>query len=143
MLSGQLGELLRASRKELGISREALAESAGVSTRLIAEVERGERPNVSLESTLRLLSLVGISITATSPSGVSARVHDSYSSARERQARAAFRRRTWTGRRISLREEGEAPALGRSKSGRLATLSRVSKQAHALSTFTRSGRRER
>lgn len=140
MLSRQLGELLRASRKDLHISREALARSAGVSTRLIAEVERGERPNVSLESMLKLLSLVGVSVVATSPGGIPASVRDSESWVRERGARAAFRRANWTGRRIHLRDEGDEPRVGRSRSGRLAALTRVSRQANTLSSSKRASR---
>ncbi len=54
-----LGPLLKSSRQQLGLSRGALASKADVSMRLVAEFERGQRSNVSLESALRLFKTVG------------------------------------------------------------------------------------
>lgn len=73
MLSHDLGPLLKSARQQLGMSREALAQSAGVSMRLVAEFERGQRSNVSLESALRLLKSVGITVVARAPHGPAAR----------------------------------------------------------------------
>ena len=44
MLSEPIGGLLKAARKQLNVSREELARRVGVSTRLVAELERGQRP---------------------------------------------------------------------------------------------------
>lgn len=133
MFSNRLGELLQHARKQLNMSREELARRAKVSTRLVAELERGQRPNVSLESTLKLLNLVGVSIVAKAPDGATAEIRNSRSAALERTARAALRRRTWTGERIHLRDEGGAPGAGRSDMERLSAVSLISKQAYALS----------
>lgn len=140
MFSKRLGELLQRARKQLNISREELARRAKVSTRLVAELERGQRPNVSLESSLKLLTLVGVSIVAKAPDGATAEIRDARSTALERAARAALRRRTWTGGHIHLRDEGEAPGAGRSHAERLSALSEISKQAFALSA---AGNRKR
>jgi transcriptional regulator with XRE-family HTH domain len=132
MLSKKLAELLQHARKQLGLSREELARRAQVSTRLVAELERGERPNVSLESALKLLSLVGVSINAKGPDGASAHIRNGDSISSERAARAALRRRTWTGAQVQLREAGVPPGGGRSHAERLSALSQLSKRAFAL-----------
>lgn len=67
MLSDQLGARLKCSRKALRLTQRELARRAEVSERLWAEVERGERPNVSLETALRMLNLVGVSIRFEDP----------------------------------------------------------------------------
>lgn len=67
MLSYQLGARLKCSRKALRLTQRELARRAEVSERLWAEVERGERPNVSLETALRMLNLVGVSIRFEDP----------------------------------------------------------------------------
>lgn len=67
MLSDQLGARLKCSRKALRLTQRELAQRAEVSERLWAKVERGERPNVSLETALRMLNLVGVSIRFEDP----------------------------------------------------------------------------
>jgi transcriptional regulator with XRE-family HTH domain len=89
--------MLRQARRRRGVSIAALAVEAGVRPRLISEFEQGTRPNVSLETAVRLLSLVGVSIS----------LHDAsepIDSGKAREARAAQRRKTWTG---SLQQEGQ------------------------------------
>ena len=142
MLSAKLTELLLLSRKQLGLSREELARRAQVSTRLVAELERGERPNVSLESTLKLLNLVGVSIVAKAPDGTIAQIRNGKSISLERETRAALRRRTWTGAHVQLHNAGEPPSGGRSRGARLSAVSQLSKQAFALSAarHSREGR---
>lgn len=130
MFSKKIGDLLLRARKELKISREELARRGGVSTRLVAELERGQRPNVSLESTLNLLNLVGVSVVAKRRDGSNAEIKDTLDSAAER---AMLRRRTWTGRHINLHDEGGAPYSGRSHEQRLSALSQISAQAFAFS----------
>ena len=48
-----LGETLRASRKEAGLSQERLAELADLHPNYIGEVERGEK-NISIDALLRI-----------------------------------------------------------------------------------------
>ena len=67
-----------------------MASQAGVSLRLVAEFERGQRNNVSLESALRLLKSVGITVVARAPHGPVAAIFDAAyaiaASGRERPA---------------------------------------------------------
>lgn len=141
MLSKRIGELLRAARRQRGLSREELAHRGGVSTRLVAELERGQRPNVSLESALNLLNIVGVSVVAKAPNGAAAEIRSGSAAALERAARVALRRQTWTGRHIFLHEEGDDPRPVRSKSKRLASVAQVSRQAYLVaSAAAHSGR---
>jgi transcriptional regulator with XRE-family HTH domain len=107
MFSSRIGELLRHARLQLKLSREELVRRGGVSTRLVAELERGQRPNVSLESTLNLLNLVGVSVIARAPSGAKVDILSSAVAALERAARAEHRRKTWKGRQIYLHDMGD------------------------------------
>ena len=131
MLSARIGVLLKEARRHLSLSRADLAQRAGVSVRLVAELERGQRPNVSLESALKLLNVVGVSVIATAPHGAAAEIRGEGAEALERAARAALRRQTWTGRRVPLHTEGNDPRPERSKAKRLASVGRVSTQAYA------------
>jgi len=90
----------------LARGRDALASQAGVSLRLVAEFERGQRSNVSLESALRLFKSVGITVLARAPHGGDAEIRGTDAARLERAARAARRRETWTSRRLGQ----EAPA---------------------------------
>ena len=130
MLSARIGVLLKEARRHLSLSRADLAQRAGVSVRLVAELERGQRPNVSLESALKLLNVVGVSVIAA-PHGAAAEIRGEGAEALERAARAALRRQTWTGRRVPLHTEGNDPRPERSKAKRLASVGRVSTQAYA------------
>lgn len=132
MLSDPIGKLLRTARRHLGLTQAELAAQGGVSARLIAELERGERPNVSLESALKLLSIVGVSVTARAPGGVAAEIRSPATAALERAARAAKRRKLWTGRHIHLHDESVDPKPERSKAKRLAAVSHVSRQVFLL-----------
>ena len=140
MHSERLGMLLRRARGELAMGREQLARTARVSLRLVAEVERGQRPNVSLESTLNLLTLAGVTIVATTPSGATVEVRSALSAAVDRAARAAVRRRTWSGAHLQTRNAGTAPSGGRTSLERLAAVSQLSQQAYALAATGRRGR---
>lgn len=137
MLSEPVGGLLEAARKHLNVSRAELARRGGVSTRLVAELERGQRPNVSLETALKLLTAVGVSVVAKAPNGAAAEIRSASGPALERAARAARRRQTWTGRQIHLHDEDAAPASGRSRSERLSSVAQVSKQAYLLASAGR------
>ena len=140
MLSERIGALLRDARKELKLSRAELAGRGGVSTRLVAELERGQRPNVSLESALKLLNVVGVSVVARAPSGATAEIRNPSAYRFERAARAERRRQTWTGRYIHLHDEGDDPWPGRSKAKRLAAVSQVSRQAYLIASANRAHR---
>jgi transcriptional regulator with XRE-family HTH domain len=87
MPTDQIGALLRTAREALGLSQKELARRAQVSHRLWAEVERGERPNVSLKTALRMLGEVGVSIRLTGPSGASRELRDPDTMAAARAAR--------------------------------------------------------
>ena len=137
MLTDQVGSLLRSARKTLGLSQKELARRANVSERLWAEVERGERPNVSLETALRMLSQVGVSVRLNDPLGTSRELGDAQTTVAARAARAAMRRATWNGTQTTLSEESVPPKAGKA-GGRLRAVGQVSEQAFAIA---RSGRR--
>lgn len=137
MLSEPIGDLLKAARKQLNVSREELARRGGVSMRLVAELERGQRPNVSLESALKLLNAVGVSVIAKAPNGAAVEIRSASGPALERAARAARRRQTWTGRQIHLHDEDDGPVSGRSRSGRLSSVVQVSNQAYLIASAGR------
>ncbi|MBA2706859.1 MAG: helix-turn-helix transcriptional regulator [Gemmatimonadaceae bacterium] len=137
MFSESIGLLLQTARRKQNLSRDELARRTGVSTRLVAEMERGQRPNVSLESALKLLDAVGVSIVPTTSTGRSGNRKTSASEA-ERSFRAAWRRKTWSGGHIHLHDEGEAPRPARSKSKRLSAVARVSKQAYLIASARRA-----
>lgn len=137
MLSASLGLLLKNARRRLSLSRKELASRAGVSARLVAELERGQRPNVSLESALKLLNLAGVSIVARTPAGDGAEIRPAHADDLERAARAAHRRATWKGRRMSLHATSEAPAASHSKAKRFGSVARISRQAYVLAAAGR------
>jgi transcriptional regulator with XRE-family HTH domain len=116
----------------LGLSQKELARRARVSHRLWAEVERAERPNVSLETALRMLAEVGVSIRLTGPSGASQELRDPATAAAARAARAAVRRATWPGRQLRLEQEGTDDVAGARGASGLAAVSSVSTQAFAV-----------
>ena len=140
MLTDQIGKLLKSSRKALGLTQKELAFRAEVSERLWAEVERGERPNVSLATALRMLSEVGISVRLDHASGASHTLDNPAATATARAARAAIRRATWNGRQIRLAQEGDEPAATNAGAGRLAAVTRVSEQAFAVARARRASR---
>lgn len=149
MLSQQIGSTLRDARRGLAISQAELATRAGVTTRLVSEFERGVRPNVSLETALRILNEVGVVVQLGAPDGRSVRLVDPTRADAARDARAQARRMHWTGQQIRLTDEGKAPDAPTAKTLRLAAVQRVSVQAHAIarapaaSTPTPDARRQR
>jgi transcriptional regulator with XRE-family HTH domain len=134
MFSARIGRLLKNARRQLDLSREELARRGGVSTRLVAELERGQRPNVSLESALKLLQAVGVSVVATAPNGAIAEIRSRSAADLARAARAARRRQTWTGRQIFLHDDDEDPRPKRSTAKRLTSVGQVSKQAFLVAS---------
>ena len=115
------------------MSIAGLAAEAGVSPRLISEFEQGKRPNVSLETALRLLALVGVSL----------RLHEAAEPtdpARARAERAALRRKRWTGTLSTL--EGQVDASSPSSAAaRLGAVAHASALTTALQRAARSPRR--
>ncbi len=138
MLSEGFGSLLKNARKQLNLSREELAARAGVSPRLVAELERGQSPNVSLESALRLLKLVGVSVVARAPNGDSAEIRGRCAAKLSRAARAEHRRTTWKGRHVLLHDSGHDPIPMRLKAKRVISVAQVSKQAYVIAASGRA-----
>ena len=137
MFSERIGGLLKNARQHLDLSREELARRGGVSTRLVAELERGQRPNVSLESALKLLNAVGVTVVARAPNGVAAEIRSASDPASERATRAMRRRQTWTGRHVPLHGKDDEPTPPRSKLLRLSAVAQVSKQAYLIASAKR------
>ncbi len=60
-----LGEQLRHRRGLLDLTQSQAAGLTGVSHRLWSEVERGERPNVSMSTVIRMLQTLGLDLDLT------------------------------------------------------------------------------
>jgi transcriptional regulator with XRE-family HTH domain len=116
----------------MGLSQKELAQRVGVSARLVAEVERGMRPNVSLETALRMLTAVGVSVRLTEPSGASHEITHPETLRAARAVRAAARRSTWQGRQLRLEQEGQSEIAAPRGDARLAAVAEVSMQAYAV-----------
>lgn len=54
----QLGDVLRAARKQLGLTQPQLALAAGVGVRFIVDLEAG-KPTLRLENVLRVIDALG------------------------------------------------------------------------------------
>lgn len=54
----QLGDALRAARKQLGLTQPQLALAAGVGVRFIVDLEAG-KPTLRLENVLRVIDVLG------------------------------------------------------------------------------------
>ncbi|WP_026600754.1 helix-turn-helix transcriptional regulator [Methylomonas sp. 11b] len=54
----QLGQALRAARKQLGLTQSELALAAGVGVRFIVDLEAG-KPTVRLETVMRVIEALG------------------------------------------------------------------------------------
>lgn len=59
----ELGSLIRARRKELGLNQTELADIARITLRLVSELERG-KATAQLEGILRVLAALGIVLEA-------------------------------------------------------------------------------
>lgn len=72
----QLGDAIKAARKELGLTQPQLALAAGVGVRFIVELEGG-KPTLRLEHILRVVDALGGEITLNGlPVGVSGEDHE-------------------------------------------------------------------
>lgn len=56
----KLGDAIRARRRVIGMSQEALADASGLDRSHMGEVERGKR-NVSLLNVIRIAAALGVS----------------------------------------------------------------------------------
>jgi HTH-type transcriptional regulator / antitoxin HipB len=57
----QLGSLLRQTRKDQGLTQEALSALAGIGPRLIGEIERG-KPTAEVGKVFHLLASLGLEV---------------------------------------------------------------------------------
>ena len=125
---GLLAQALRAARKRRGLSIAQLAAMAAVSPRLISELERGMRANVSFETAARLADLVGVAlIFETQPA-------DADEAARRRAER---RRQLWTGEQSTLSQHGPPPPPV-DAAERLTAVARASRLATGLQRAPRA-----
>jgi len=127
-----LGALLKQARKRTGKTRQALAAEAGVSVRLVAEFERGQRPNVSLDTALRLFDLLGMHIDVRLPQTTAQRAGSAHVNDAAFAARAAHRRATWIGRHVSLHDDDSTVHVPQSAEEARGAVWRVSQLAHAV-----------
>ena len=58
----ELGAIIRAKRREAGLTATQAAHLAGVSRRLLIELERGKRRNVGTAGVFRILELLGLEV---------------------------------------------------------------------------------
>jgi HTH-type transcriptional regulator / antitoxin HipB len=64
--ASQIGELVKATRKRLGVTQRDLAMTSGTGLRFIIELERG-KPTCQLSKVLTVLNTLGISMELTPP----------------------------------------------------------------------------
>jgi transcriptional regulator with XRE-family HTH domain len=57
-----LGEQVRQRRRETGLTADEVAASAGVSRRLLLELEQGKRVNVGFSKVLSILETLGLQV---------------------------------------------------------------------------------
>lgn len=132
MQASALGALLKQARKRTGKTRQALSAEAGVSVRLVAEFERGQRPNVSLDTALRLFDLVGMGVSVQLRDASVQQPGTSYLDDPSFAARAARRRATWTGRHVLMHDDDSPVHVPQSAEEALGAVWRVSQLAHAV-----------
>ena len=126
-----IGAALRTARKARGLSIAELAEQAEVSPRLISEVERGARPHVSLATMIRLLTLVGAELRVSLGAELDEEI--------ARRERAEHRRRTWTGRKMTVAEHDDPPPAA-APEDRLRAVASASQLVYALRRARRLAR---
>jgi HTH-type transcriptional regulator / antitoxin HipB len=64
--STSLGELVKRTRKGLGLTQESLALAAGTGLRFIIDLERG-KPTCQLQKTLTVLNTLGVNTILEPP----------------------------------------------------------------------------
>jgi len=63
-----MGDLVRNTRKRLGVTQKDLALTAGTGLRFVIDLERGKE-TCELGKSLRILQTLGITLTLTLPAG--------------------------------------------------------------------------
>ena len=139
-MTGQIARVIKTARLQLGISQKEAAARAGVSHRLWAEVERDERPNVSLQTVLRMLAEIGATVHVVNALGETREVEDPSSLATARAARAELRRSTWGGQQRRLEHEGRDELVPSSPTDRLKSVMLVSQQAFTIAAGKQSAK---
>ena len=71
--SRELGQIVRAVRKEAGVRLDDLAAIVGVSKQFTSDVEHG-KPTVQLERVLRVLAELGIELSVEVPAAIEPRL---------------------------------------------------------------------
>lgn len=66
--TAELGRVLRAERKALGLTQGDLAAACGVSLRFLSELERG-RESAGVGRVLRVLEMLGLEVVVRGPEG--------------------------------------------------------------------------
>lgn len=61
-----IGELIRDTRKQLGVTQKSLALTSGTGLRFVIELEKG-KPTCEIGKTLTILQTLGITMTLTPP----------------------------------------------------------------------------
>ena len=61
-----IGELIRDTRKQLGVTQKNLALTSGTGLRFVIELEKG-KPTCEIGKTLTILQTLGITMTLTPP----------------------------------------------------------------------------
>ena len=64
---GQIGALIRATRKGLGVTQRELALTSGTGLRFVVDLERGKE-TCEIGKTLTILQTLGIKLTLVPPS---------------------------------------------------------------------------
>ena len=132
-LTERLADALRAGRHSAGFTVAELADRGGVSPRLVSEFERGIRPHVSLDTAVRLLQLVGVSLDI-------AEATSALSEEQARAERAEHRRRTWVGEKSTLAAQS-APPAPTAPADRLIAIAQASRLTLDLQRAHREARR--
>ena len=64
----EIGDLVRETRKRLGVTQKDLALTAGTGLRFVIDLERGKE-TCELGKSLRILQTLGITLALTPPAG--------------------------------------------------------------------------
>lgn len=59
-LCANIGRRIRSARKQKGLTQDALAEAAGVSTKHLSSVENGKEPNLSIGYLMTICLVLGV-----------------------------------------------------------------------------------
>ncbi|MBN2082352.1 helix-turn-helix transcriptional regulator [bacterium] len=68
MTPEQIGNIVRETRKRLGVTQKTLALTSGTGLRFISDLEKG-KPSCQIGKALTVLQTLGIKLNITSPNG--------------------------------------------------------------------------